>query len=690
MQMAMRDPRAWGPDAETFKIRPLSEYHSKSVGFAEQAIAPHLRSPNSRSCPARDLSFAMITTFLGAWVHMAEGTGKPVMQAWKPHLRKAGTDGSNIDDIAVEVARPEDVKMSEKGAPSMTLRLDSNLEAAGRTGDERIAALDERDRRLLHLRARVDNKFDKHTDLFTKAWATLVLVFGQQPAASIEVRGTELFPKRDYVAEGNMIAAPFGGIQICKVDEDDIGEWLTAVYRAAFTIANKALPYSEPSTVQGLFYFDTTLEAIAAINATFAGRLPAQFTVWEGLETDRGVADLCTHGLGVWMLKQLDPTTPNRSVPAGAVLEIDISILTNYAVRKPYAPYGHTAFLGPPGADDRCALVGIWVAAERKLLLPGQGHAWEVAKAGFKSSLFTLATLREHLLEEHWIISNGLSRAAREATGPDHPIRRLLRPHYYNTAAINRSAVDTLMPVGSLGYRMFAFTPESWMQMMGDFARDWQWCDFPNRMANAHVADVHPTLPLLNDGLLIWDAMLTHVERYLAVFYESDAALQADGEAVAFWRHFATQTDRDGWQLGELTLGSLARFLAGLIFEVTVGHEAVGAIVEFLMTPNGTAGKLAPGKTQPDVQSLALVLATISLTGIPQPQLLDDWEHIYRGAAGWSARQHDKAVRAERKFQHALELVAQEIEDRNGERESRGARRYLVCNPRILEASVSI
>jgi hypothetical protein len=688
--MGQRDPRAWGPDAEAFRIRPLAAYHSNSVGFAEPAIAPNLRAPNSRSCPARDLAFAMITNFVGAWVHMAEGTGKPVLQAWKPHVRKQGTDGSKETDIAVEVARPDEIRMSESGTPSLTLRLDSNLDIAGRIGDARIAALEPRDRKLLHVRARADNKFDQHTDLFTKAWATLVLVFGQQPAASIEVRGTELFPKRDYVAEGKMIAAPFGGIQICTVDEDEAGEWLGAVSRAGFAIANQVLPFSEPPTAAGLVYFDSPLEAIAATNATFGARLPAQYIVWEGLETDRGVADLCTHGLGAWVLKKLDPKAPDRSVPRGAALEVDASILAKYAVRKPFAPYGHTAFLSAPEADDHCALVGIWVATERKLVLPGQGHAWEVAKAGFKSSIFTLVTLREHLLEEHWIISNGLSRAAREATGPDHPIRRLLRPHYYNTAAINRAAVGTLMPVDSLGFRMFAFTAESWTQMMADFAAGWHWCDFPTRMQKSKLAEAYPTMPLLSDGMLTWDAIVAHAERFLSVFYADDAALLADGEAVAFWRHFATQTDADGWQLGALTLGSLARFLAGLIFEVTVGHEAVGAIVEFLTTPNGTAGKLAPGKTQPDVQSLALVLATISLTGIPQPQLLDDWEHIYRGAATWTARQHDKTVRAERSFQHALELVAQQIDDRNEERESRGARRYVACNPRVLEASVSI
>lgn len=54
--MAQRDPRVWGADAGEFKLRSLCDYHKLGIGFAEPALAPHLRSPNSHACPARDLS----------------------------------------------------------------------------------------------------------------------------------------------------------------------------------------------------------------------------------------------------------------------------------------------------------------------------------------------------------------------------------------------------------------------------------------------------------------------------------------------------------------------------------------------------------------------------------------------------------------------------------------------------------
>jgi hypothetical protein len=60
-QMAQRDPRAWEQPGK-FLLRPIAEYHRKSVGFAEPAVAPLLSSPNSHSCPAKELGLQMRAT----------------------------------------------------------------------------------------------------------------------------------------------------------------------------------------------------------------------------------------------------------------------------------------------------------------------------------------------------------------------------------------------------------------------------------------------------------------------------------------------------------------------------------------------------------------------------------------------------------------------------------------------------
>lgn len=48
-------------------LRPLAEYHAKSVAFAEQAVAKAGESGGSRNCPARGLALVMVEQFLKAW-----------------------------------------------------------------------------------------------------------------------------------------------------------------------------------------------------------------------------------------------------------------------------------------------------------------------------------------------------------------------------------------------------------------------------------------------------------------------------------------------------------------------------------------------------------------------------------------------------------------------------------------------
>jgi len=65
IQMASRDPAAWGDDSDRFVLRPMSTYHKLSVAWADPAIVGgDSGAPNSRVCPGKELSFVMINEFL--------------------------------------------------------------------------------------------------------------------------------------------------------------------------------------------------------------------------------------------------------------------------------------------------------------------------------------------------------------------------------------------------------------------------------------------------------------------------------------------------------------------------------------------------------------------------------------------------------------------------------------------------
>jgi len=72
LSMALRDPKVWGSDSDSFRLRELSEYEAYgSVAWAQPANGPGWRdgalSSASRGCPGQKLSFMIATEFFKMW-----------------------------------------------------------------------------------------------------------------------------------------------------------------------------------------------------------------------------------------------------------------------------------------------------------------------------------------------------------------------------------------------------------------------------------------------------------------------------------------------------------------------------------------------------------------------------------------------------------------------------------------------
>jgi len=93
---------------------------------------------------------------------------------------------------------------------------------------------------------------------------------------------------------------------------------------------------------------------------------------------------------------------------------------------------------------------------------------WGHVKFAFRSSLLTAITLKDHFIENHWIIANNLIFATRQSFSIFHPIRRLLKPHVFQTFSVNSTAQNVLFPINGVGFKLFALHEDSCNHAIAD------------------------------------------------------------------------------------------------------------------------------------------------------------------------------------------------------------------------------
>ena len=225
------------------------------------------------------------------------------------------------------------------------------------------------------------------------------------------------------------------------------------------------------------------------MHETFGRCLPAQFASWTDAHTDEQTANVCVYGLASWYLR---PARRRRRrgtrCPISAVLESNLEYMGIGAVDGRLDPVGATAYLGaPPALADgkatlaRCSACGRATTASsfagRRAVGAREGELPLVARrvddnARIAGGADLTMDLRERV---------NLRRRARDARG-DHPLRRLLKQHYFGTSEINDSSKDMLLPVGQFAHRCFGFSEKGWLEYFGDVVAEWKWTPLPEKL----------------------------------------------------------------------------------------------------------------------------------------------------------------------------------------------------------------
>lgn len=357
----------------------------------------------------------------------------------------------------------------------------------------------------------------------------------------------------------------------------------------------------------------------------------------------------------------------DEHAPASAVYVIDFSFMNKYAVREGYEPYGTKVYFN----QDRAVVAFHWTTTDKWYVagdasLVDDPWEYEHVKAVFRSTLFVVVTIY-HLVVVHWIVSNGMVLGTTRRLSSRHPLRRMLKPHVYGTANINRHATAAIGPYEGLVGRAMAFTEDSWLAVVADTVSHFRYESFPETFINAGLPqECLETMPMYQDGMDLWNVMYQYVERFTDALYPSDEDVLQDAELLAYWREVDASLVRHGRSYGlpvVCTKDALVHHLTHGLFWVTGGHSLVGHLQEYIASPCGCPCKIRHMDNAATIQTHLQGLLLSCLTNLHMPFLLNEWLHLYR--LYHDTPLHDVLVQIVDMWQTDLITLSHTIHERN-------------------------
>lgn len=741
--MANADKAAWGDDAHDFVLRDLSEYEAKHVGWADFALKDgDIGHPASRKCPAKDLSLAMISGLLrgfmrsgGAAAWTADVAPSDVTmngyQASTLTLTRASDFAAETDadepwsywlarhfsDGAADVAAVGGGLAAFLRESALQFLGDVAAQVLGLTGDDNAFGAVLRK----YLNKTDAGKFGGRFDLVLELLETL-----SREASSAFANG----------ATAASVASP-----AVTYPTDDAATWTQGLFSS---ITTPGLDPTVDSSLNDVFSSDAFQDAVASLGGIQGGPAPmapesqgvfpadADHGAWvrdhlgadlypsarelrdwsSDYESDAAFAQFFFAGVGQSMLTKDGD---------GFVALMDYASTVD--VKEGAGRYGGDVYFGADAAVTRIVYEGVEYT-------PASGAAWAATKAKCRGTAVALATAVDHLLATHLTFGNGLAWAV-PTLPPDHPMRRLLWTHVYKTTSINLVSAAILTSEGGLLHRGWALSKAGFVALF-DYAKAshplFKWATVPDRFAATGMPA--GLLPLHEDGLDFYGEIATYVERYVALYYASDAAVAADADLQTFFavlNEHALNRDLPA----ALTRATVVDVLATYVFYVTGYHAHSGSLGAEGMSP-----ELAPQSWYASDDAAAMpvsppnnflhVAITMSATSALQLSITGDACAIEKscGFAGKAPYFHDvpagaadqpaipgtgyptafagvareaEAVAANKAFVDSLLDLQAVIEARNGERHACAGgklpavcRAYSAFDVSFVEASVAI
>ena len=189
-------------------------------------------------------------------------------------------------------------------------------------------------------------------------------------------------------------------------------------------------------------------------------------------------------------------------------------------------------------------------------------------------------SLVRHYNWVHLAAGAPFAMATRNALPADHPVTRLLWPHFYGTQFTNHLTTQGQMLKGGDFEGIFSYTHAGMCRLFDDSYQqhDLTVVDPVHDAVRRGIGGAGFDTPALDTYVAHFDVFRAHASRYLRLYYGSDGDLRADEHVQAWLAELDQLTPGGiGAVLGpSVTFDVVARLAAVLIYLATTHHEILG------------------------------------------------------------------------------------------------------------------
>ncbi|CAK9005933.1 unnamed protein product [Durusdinium trenchii] len=444
---------------------------------------------------------------------------------------------------------------------------------------------------------------------------------------------------------------------------------------------------------------------------------PHVYQEWLDKHSDEALTRFCLYGLGAHRVEV-------EVVDGKKHFVVRTNALSGLPVRHGFERYGGDAYFSEDWRPVMIVDQGRGDLVEdfhqkQFIARPGD-EEWERTKFRFRSSLFSLVTMVDHLYFVHLQLANLFVTSLREQMSESHPIRRFMTPFTYQTISINDNAAHNLVAPRTMGPRCFALTDKGFELAFSAAPSLQVWgYEVPKSQGGPclHLKDYFAykkstgvDTEYFRQASQLYDIFCKFVTSYLECYYAKKEDLVQDQELVAMAQHyFARYEAVSAHALGRIRMPWIqapnndedvcaaydfyVNWLASLVWMVTAGHEQMGAVEVYAQDASWTAFKWTHGSACGTKQTATAQALLMSFTSTPMPKLMgEDWSHLFPKTAVLASPEKSPES-AYKTFQQELATMADQCDRFNANARTRT---FPECfpmytnNPRVLESAVSV